>query len=301
MPGFRLCNKAILLTYPHCDRDPEQFMKKLLEVIETTYPKPEISYMVVSREDHHESDGKHMHVYIEWVAPFRTTNERAFDIDGFHCNIRKVSKTKWKSVEYAKKDGEFKEYKPENCPQCTLDTMDKNEKRIFLKTHDPLKLYDENLISEEQCVRIIKAKQFIETQRDNTEREKPVVLWFYGGTGSGKTRTATEIARESGKSWWMTSDPDLKWFDGYHGQEYAIIDDFRRQGIKFNHVLRLADRYPYRVQVKGGYVNWCPKVIIFTCPVHPHDCYQYIDKEGNLQDWDNLDQFIRRIDAIIEF
>ena len=203
-------------------------------------------------------------------------------------------------LKYVKKDGQFVEYKEENKPICTIDTMNKHEKLVFLKENDPIELYDDNVISAEQCVRLCKAKQYIESQR-KVKREKPVVLWFWGATGTGKTRTAVEIAQESGKSWWISNDPELKWFDGYCGQEYAIIDDFRRQGIRYNHMLRLTDRYPYQVQIKGGFTTWCPKVIIFTCPVDPSECYTYINKEGDREQWDNLEQFIRRIDEVIEF
>lgn len=297
---FRLANNSILLTYPHCDYSPNDFLTKLLVTIDINHPTPEIEYICVSREDHHLNDGKHMHVFIKWVSSFKTTNARIFDIEGHHPNIEKVTTTRWKSVKYVKKDGEFVEYKPENCPKPIIENMSKHEKLVFLKENDPIELYDRNEISAEHCMRLMKAKQYIESQR-KTKREKPIVLWFWGATGTGKTRTAVEIAEQSGHTWWISNDPELKWFDGYCGQDYAIIDDFRRQGIRYNHVLRLTDRYPYQVQIKGGFTTWCPKVIIFTCPADPHDCYSYINKDGDREEWDNLDQFIRRIDDVIEF
>lgn len=116
-----------------------------------------------------------------------------------------------------------------------------------------------------------------------------------------ENKTAVDIAKESGCSYWISNDPDLKWFDGYQGQTYAIIDDFRRQGIKFSWVLRLLDRYPLLVQVKGGYTRWIPKFIIITCPVPPREAYQYMDKDGELQDWDGIEQLLRRIDDTVNF
>lgn len=85
-------------------------------------------------------------------------------------------------------------------------------------------------------------------QESNTQREVTThVLW--GDTGSGKTRAVFEV------------DPDVfvvhadgKWWDGYHGQKTILFDDFYGE-IRYSTMLRLLDRYPMRLQVKGGTVN----------------------------------------------
>lgn len=295
--GFHVNNKKLLLTYPHTDYEPGVLLDKFTEKV----AGHEIEYAVASREKH-EDGSYHNHLFVVFKKPFDSRNQRCFDLEGRHPNIEKVKSTPWKTVSYVKKDGEWIEYHPENEPMCCIDSMSRSEKLKFLQHNDPVELFDKAMISAEQCMRMIKAKQFIENFRQkNDKREKPIVLWFYGQTGSGKTRTAVELARESGLRWWISSDPELKWFDGYDGQEYVIIDDFRRQGIKFNWMLRLTDRYQIQVQIKGGFTWWKPKVIIFTCPVNVRECYTYIDKDGEQQEWDNLEQFIRRIDDEIDF
>lgn len=89
-------------------------------------------------------------------------------------------------------------------------------------------------------------------------KDKPLVLWFYGPTGTGKTRRAVEIGEEFG-GYWM-SGQNLQWFDGYQTLEtpVAIIDDFRKDFCTFHYLLRLFDRYPLNVPVKGGFVAWRP-------------------------------------------
>jgi len=96
----------------------------------------------------------------------------------------------------------------------------------------------------------------------------PLVYWFYGTTGTNKTRTAFEwgTATYGDAQVTISSDPTLCWFDGYDGQECVIIDDFRAKGIRFNFLLRLLDRYPLTVPIKGAFVNWAPKCIIITTP-----------------------------------
>lgn len=54
------------------------------------------------------------------------------------------------------------------------------------------------------------------------------------------------------------------WFDGYLGESVAVFDDFRPWWCRFDYLLALLDRYPIRVPVKGGFVNWIPEIIIIT-------------------------------------
>lgn len=294
--GFRLKNKKLLITYPHADYEPDVFLDKFLYIVRGEL----INYAVVCKE-HHENGQSHTHVYVEFIKPFESRNPRCFDVEGHHPNIEKIRTTPWKTVEYCKKEGNWIEYHPENAPRLNYNAMTRSERNKFLRQNDPVELFENDIISAEQCVRIMKARDFINNYTRNTRTGKPVVLWFYGATGTGKTRTAVEMAEDSGCRYWISNDPDLKWFDGYNGQEWAIIDDFRRQGVKFSWMLRLLDRYPLLVQVKGGYVRWVPRVIIITCPVKAEECYTWFDKDGEEREWDGLDQLLRRLDDQIKF
>lgn len=93
----------------------------------------------------------------------------------------------------------------------------------------------------------------------------PRVEWVWGDTGAGKSAYAHSIC--PGSTWTYGGDG---WFDGYCGQEVAIFDDFgddlagRRRAISYKQWLNLTDRYQLSVPVKGGFVEWNPRVIIFT-------------------------------------
>lgn len=121
------------------------------------------------------------------------------------------------------------------------------------------------------------------------------VYWFYGPTGTGKTETALKECREKGKEPWISADT-LQWFDGYTGQEYVIIDDFRSHMCKYNFLLRLTDKYPLRVPIKGSYTIWQPQVIYITCNKSPEECYTYQEKVR-----DDIGQLVRRIKECREF
>lgn len=90
---------------------------------------------------------------------------------------------------------------------------------------------------------------------------KPEVWWICGSTGTGKTQMASEMLPSA---WW--SMKDLKNWEGYDGHEDVIIDDFRRDFCTFHELLRIFDRYPYRVNYKFGSGQLLAKKIVLTTP-----------------------------------
>lgn len=118
--------------------------------------------------------------------------------------------------------------------------------------------------------------------------KKKTVKWYYGGTGTGKTRRAI---LEGGDDYYISSR-NLQWWDGYIGQKVVIIDDFRKDFCTFHELLRILDRYPYRLQIKGGSVWLQADVIIITSCYEPDQVY---DTREDKQ------QLLRRIDEIRAF
>lgn len=116
---------------------------------------------------------------------------------------------------------------------------------------------------------------------------KPDVYWFYGPTGSGKTRTAFDL---DPSAYWATG---TQWWDGYSSQEAVIIDDFRSDSYSFEFLLRLLDRYPLKVPYKGGYAPFLAKRIYITTPWKPEDTFA-----SSMED---IEQLKRRIKEVREF
>lgn len=132
-------------------------------------------------------------------------------------------------------------------------------------------------------------------------RNKPMVYWIHGPTGTGKSHSTAELVQrlidKRGWSFWRHNG-NLQWFDGYNRQEIAWFDDYRFAGkgsTEFAYLLSLLDVYPMRVPIKGGFVNWTPKFIIFTAP-HP-----YTESFSLLGDREDLGQLGRRISKSFDF
>lgn len=85
------------------------------------------------------------------------------------------------------------------------------------------------------------------------------VSLYWGEPGTGKTRRAYEIDPNI----YVVPISDKMWFDGYNGEETILIDDFTGW-MKLDLLLRLLDRYPIQMQVKGSFTWLHHKHIIVT-------------------------------------
>ncbi len=124
---------------------------------------------------------------------------------------------------------------------------------------------------------------------------KPVVKWYWGETGTGKTKTAYEefLAKAEDPDDIYFSMDTGKWWEGYDAQPYVIIDDMRGDFLKFHQLLKLLDRYPYKVECKGASRQFLATEIIITSCVPPEELYPNLGEQ--------VEQLIRRIDNIKEF
>lgn len=114
------------------------------------------------------------------------------------------------------------------------------------------------------------------------------VHWYYGGTGTGKTRQVFEM-----------HDPEevyrpvnYKWWEGYDGHKVVLLDDLRKDFCKFHELLTLIDIYPYKVECKGGSRQIQATTFYITCCHPPEKVYQ---TEEDVQ------QLVRRLSIITEF
>lgn len=127
-------------------------------------------------------------------------------------------------------------------------------------------------------------------ERREVRAWQPEIIVLWGRSGAGKTRTVYD-----GHPWAdIYTHTGTQWFDGYHGQPVVLFDDFTGSEFKLGYLLKLLDRYPMLVPVKGDFVQWTPKTVYFTSNKDPNDWY------GNaLQEHQNA--LFRRINTIRHF
>ena len=116
---------------------------------------------------------------------------------------------------------------------------------------------------------------------------KTRVIFIHGAPGVGKSKLAAEILPSA---YWK--QPHSIWWDGYEGSD-VVIDDFKGW-LPYADLLRIMDRYPLQTQIKGGQVNFAPKVLIITSSVSPFTWYK---PEVHFK-WE---EFARRVDKWIHF
>lgn len=175
-------------------------------------------------------------------------------------------------------------------PEKTAQGKRNDMEQIHQAVQDGTKIKqmcDEGLIGNYQQLKYAETLNKYYEKRRTT---KPTVKWFYGATGTGKTKTAYEemegltdidniyVAMDTGK-----------WWDGYDGQEYIIIDDMRGDFMKFHQLLKLLDRYAYRVETKGSTRQFLGIHIIITSAYPPNEMFQTRE---------DIQQLLRRIDEI---
>lgn len=113
------------------------------------------------------------------------------------------------------------------------------------------------------------------------------VIWVHGKTGTGKSRTIREEIPSV-----VSVSIKNGFFQGYRGEPFVVIDDFRAHDLPFSEFLKVLDRYPYTANIKGGEIRWNARIIYITSCYAPQDVYTTTESQ---------DQLLRRITHTYEF
>lgn len=202
------------------------------------------------------------------------------------CHLEIAKGTPRQNKAYCSKDGIFDEFG--SCPAGAGKRTDLES--VGRAVLDGLSSRD---IQEQYPGSYIRYKHNI----DRSVRDRqPVRNWpvevrvFWGDTGTGKTRSVFEFIRWED----IYVHPGGMWFDGYEGQPVVLFDDYTGSCFKIGYLLKLMDRYPMRVPVKGGFVQFAPKHIFFTSNLNPKEWYPNAHSE-------HVAAMFRRINTIQHF
>jgi len=233
----------------------------------------ECAYLVIGREVGEEGT-KHLQGYIEFDGGKRLATMKKLIPRAHFESCKGTAK---QNITYCKKQGDVFE-KGEPKQQGRRTDLEEIASLVEAKTsiREIAEQFPSSFIRYNRG--IMEYKNLLQEHRDTP----PCVVWLWGSTGVGKTRTATEdfisFYIKDGTQWW----------NGYEQQEAIVIDDFDGKW-PFRDLLRLLDRYPYQGQTKGGYVKVNSPFIIITCSNPPEHIWR----------GDELEQIRRRINGNI--
>ena len=108
-------------------------------------------------------------------------------------------------------------------------------------------------------------------------RWKMNIKYVFGETGSGKSHL---VNREAGpNAYWK--DGGSKWFHGYEGEENVVIEEYR-SGFPYGMFLQLLDKWPYKVEVKGGMPDFVCKNLWITSHYAPSELYPNVADKSEM-------------------
>lgn len=195
-----------------------------------------------------------------------------------HIEMRKG--TAKQASDYCKKEGNFKETGSMSAPgrRSDLDSVRSIAEEEGLRVVSSL--------CSSQQIRV--AEKYL-SYNEHERSFKPRVIYIYGKSGIGKSKLARELYPDED---YYTKNDGTKWWDGYDKHKICVIDDFRDSWWTITYFLGLIDRYPFRLEIKGGYRQFLSEVIIITSIKHPSELYRNCGEHNH--------QIIRRIDQIID-
>lgn len=131
--------------------------------------------------------------------------------------------------------------------------------------------------------------------RPRNEKTHSIVYW--GKPGTGKTRTVYDTFGSGAVYDMPRPNGGSFWFDGLIPGKHRVLllDDFYGW-LPLHLLLKLMDRYPLQVPIKGGMIEFNCEKLYITSNKHYDEWYDWSKLGHNLKQ-----AFIRRIDEILEF
>lgn len=244
----------------------EELMNKLLD---------NETFKVFQYEKGLETGTPHIQGYVE-LAKKRKLTSLVSIYKGTHLEVRKG--TQQQAIDYCTKlDTREKEGNKLGEPMVNRSGLrvDLKNLRETIKTNTKTDFIQAYPMQYSRMHRSIDA--MYESQYQNTVREPPKVMVIYGKAGTGKTRYVYDNHDQSQIYKMVRSNSKGgAWFNGYDPDQHKVllIDDFYGW-IQFSFMLQLLDRYPVKLETKGGMTNLLSTHIYITSNVHPNNWYNY--------------------------
>lgn len=252
--------------------------------LENIQDEADVTYIIWGKELS-DTGTPHLQGYIEFSRRHRLQQlKRITGLRRSHIEPRRGSAQE--AATYCRKDGQFREY-------GTISQTSQGKRNDLIEVRNKIKQrVPLSTIADDHFSSFVRYHKGILLYRNLqvAPRTWPMEVYIYWGpTGTGKTR---KVYQECGDSLWAYSGSS--WFDGYDGHEHVLFDDFCGGDFKISYLLKLLDRYPFKVPVKGSFMEWIPRRVWITSNLDPREWYPNAKEE-------HVRALFRRITQIIHF
>lgn len=219
-----------------------------------------VSYLSYGREKG-EGGTPHYQGYVELHKPQRLSWLKA-RLSRAHLELRRGSQTQ--AVAYCHKDGDYVEF-----GELKADKRGARNELVFIK-NEILRGVSLDELEDKFWTSFLRYGRYFRDfamRRQKPRTKPPRVVIHWGASGTGKSRAVFELPG-SGQVDFVNN-----FFQGYQNQRVVLFDDITNPIQTFGRrtLLRLLDRYPMKVNVKNGQMEWNPEEIHFTTNYDPSE------------------------------
>lgn len=267
--------------------------EQALEAIRDDLDGHNVRYIIVGLETAPTTGTPHYQGYVQFKS--RVSRKVACERLGNRANVLIARGTAEDNQKYCSKDGNWAEAGE---PQFAGERTDLTEVKEMV----------------EKGVHIGKIMKMTNTLQASSYAEKYAkyhaprrtwktwAAWIWGPSGCGKTNFKAKDMYLSVKEkrpeirYFIKKVSTGKWWDGYDGQEFVVIDDVRKgwagSGYSFMDILGYCGEEELMVEIKGGVIPFVAKWVVFTSVKPPWE--EMKDPAEDIQ------QLKRRLERVVK-
>lgn len=235
-----------------------------------------LNYLISAKETCPDTGRKHIHIYVQY------NNSISLKIDKLcTAHVEKCRGSPQQNYKYVTKDGEIIEEFGEL--RCTGGNTIKNVLEMTQEQRAELPIQYYNIVN--------KINTLENNRLDANQSYKNIkVIYYWGLSGSGKTRTAIEYIKKNGGIYDEVKFVNGFW-NGIGGSDIALYDDFRDSHMSPSEFINFIDYYIHNLNIKGGNIKNNYKTILITSIQDPHYLWPTDNNESSKQ-------WLRRMEVI---
>lgn len=243
--------KHVCFTHNNPVREDEERYRDLV---------PSLANYVVFGRETGDSGTPHLQGFIKWDLA-KTYREIHRLCPGAHVE---GARSPVAAIKYCKKDGDFEEYG--TCPRGTTGANRPSFGEVgqYVREHGIAKARTKYWDFWCRSGRTLMQN----VRMPGIDRLDIECVWICGYPGVGKSYLAHQIYPNA-----YRKNPRTKWWHGYEYEGTCIMDDFAPEGIDLTYLLRWIDKYPCRIETKGGEMELYVRKFIITSNFVPEQVY----------------------------